>query len=305
MGRTHSTGGVGPSPARRTAPVPRQGPAPVAGCAAVRDGLYEKVPFRNAELDHRYGPNVHLLANPYLLSQLALLCARDTIQPAINRQIVDIYSRLLEHVMNAEFPRVVAEVATRMIDHSPAGVFRGEVLDRGTRAVTVNIARAGAVPSQTVYDLLNVALDPRHVRQDHIIMSRMLGPDEQVVGAGIGGMKIGGDVDGAFLLFPDPMGATGSSLSEAIATYRRTVAGTPRRIVNLHLIVTPEYLRRMTADHPGVVVYAVRLDRGLSPPEVMGTVPGSRWSEERGLTDRHYIVPGGGGFGEIMNNAYV
>ncbi len=267
--------------------------------------LYEKVPFRHSEIEHRYGPDVHILANPYLLSQLALLCAKETIQPAINRLVVDIYSRLVAEVMNGEFPRLVADVPTRMIDVTRAGVFHGEVLDRATRAVTVNIARAGALPSQTVYDLLNVVLDPRGVRQDHIIMSRMLGEDERVVGAGIGGMKIGGDVEDAFLLFPDPMGATGSSLSEAIATYKREVKGRPRRIVNVHLIVTPEYLRRMASDHPEVVVYAVRLDRGLSPPDVLETVPGARWSEERGLTDHQYIVPGGGGFGEIMNNAYV
>jgi uracil phosphoribosyltransferase len=277
----------------------------VAGCAAVPDRLYEKIPFRHSEIEHRYGPNVHILANPYLLSQLGQLCAKETIQPAINRLVVDIYSRLLEDVMNAEFPRVVIDIPTRMIDVTPAGVYRGEVLDRSARAVTVNIARAGAIPSQTVFDLLNVALDPRRVRQDHIIMSRMLGEHEEVVGAGIGGMKIGGDVEDAFLMFPDPMGATGSSLSEAIHTYKRKVPGKPRRIINLHLVVTPEYLRRMTRDHPDVVVYAVRLDRGLSAPDLMETVPGTRWDEERGLTDRQYIVPGGGGFGEIMNNAYV
>jgi len=269
------------------------------------DRLYEKIPFRHSELEHRYGANVHILSNPYLLSQLALLCARETHQPAINRLVVDIYARLLEDVMNAEFPRKLTDVRTRMFDVTPAGVFHGEVLDRSVRAVTVNIARAGAIPSQTVFDLLNVALDPEGVRQDHIIMSRMLGENEEVVGAGIGGMKIGGDIEGAFLMFPDPMGATGSSLSEAISTYKQKVPGTPHRIINIHLIVTPEYLRRMTRDHPDVLVYAVRLDRGLSAPDVMETVPGTRWAEERGLTDHQYIVPGGGGFGEIMNNAEV
>ncbi len=269
------------------------------------DRLYENVPFRHSEIDHRYGPNVHILADPYLLSQLAQLCAKGTVQPAINRLVVDIYSRILADVVNGEFPRVVADVPTRMIDVTPAGVFHGEVLDRSVRVVTVNIARAGALPSQTVYDLLNVLIDARNVRQDHIIMSRMLGEGERVVGAGIGGMKIGGDVEGAFLLFPDPMGATGSSLSEALSTYRRKVPGTPRRIVNIHLIVTPEYLRNMTKAHPDVIIYAIRLDRGLSPPEIMDTVPGTRWDEERGLTDHQYIVPGGGGFGEILNNAYV
>jgi uracil phosphoribosyltransferase len=269
------------------------------------DRLYERIAFRHSEIEHRYGPNVHILANPYLLSQLSQLCARETIQPAINRLVVDIYGRLLEDVMNAEFPRVLVDVPTRMADVTPAGVFHGEVLDRSARAVTVNIARAGAIPSQTIYDLLNVALEPRQVRQDHIIMSRMLGQNQEVVGAGIGGMKIGGDVEGAFLLFPDPMGATGSSLSEAIQTYKSKVPGKPRRIINLHLIVTPEYLRRMTRDHPDVIVYAVRLDRGLSAPDVLTTIPGTRWDEECGLTDHQYIVPGGGGFGEIMNNAFV
>jgi uracil phosphoribosyltransferase len=115
-----------------------------------------------------------------------------------------------------------------MIETTPQGVFYGEVTDPSTRAVTVNIARAGALPSQTVYDLLNWTLDPRKVRQDHIIMSRMLGANQEVVGAGIGGMKIGGDVDGAFLLFPDPMGATGGSRATAIDTYKKSVPGKVR-----------------------------------------------------------------------------
>jgi uracil phosphoribosyltransferase len=223
----------------------------------------------------------------------------------VNRLVRLLYEDLLRAVIAAEFPRRRAAVPTRMIASSPQAIFEGEVIDREVRAVTVNIARAGAVPSQVAYDLLNETLEPSLVRQDHIIMSRMLGPRQEVVGAGIGGMKIGGDVDGAFLLFPDPMGATGTSLATAIETYKRQVPGTPRRIVNVHLIVTPEYLRTMARTHPDVAVYAIRLDRGLSPPEVLDTVPGTRWEEERGLDDHQYIVPGGGGFGEIMNNAFV
>ncbi|HZY02215.1 MAG TPA: uracil phosphoribosyltransferase, partial [Anaeromyxobacteraceae bacterium] len=85
----------------------------------------------------------------------------------------------------------------------------------------------------------------------------------------------------------------------------RDIPGTPRKVITLNLIVTPEYLRAMTRRHPEVVIYALRLDRGLSAPEVLDTVPGTRWDEERGLDDHQYIVPGGGGFGEIMNNAFV
>jgi uracil phosphoribosyltransferase len=271
----------------------------------VRDRSYENVPYRLSELEHRYGPNVHLLASPLCLGQLATLCAKETRQPDINRLVRALYEDLLRTVIDAEFPRRRVAVPTRMIDSSPQAIFEGEVVDRHVRAVTVNIARAGTIPSQVAFDLLNETLEPSLVRQDHIIMSRMLGANEEVVGAGIGGMKIGGDVDGAFLLFPDPMGATGSSLATAIDTYKTKVPGKPRRIVNVHLVVTPEYLRHMTARHPDVAVYALRLDRGLSPPDVLATIPGTRWDEERGLDDHQYIVPGGGGFGEIMNNAYV
>ena len=271
----------------------------------MRDTLYANVPFRLNEMPHRYGPNVHLVGNPFLLSQLARLCAKGTGQPEINRLVAVLYSDLVKMVINAEFPRKMASMPTRMIDHTPQGIYQGEVIDPDVRAVTVNIARAGTLPSQVTYDLLNTTVDPLVVRQDHIIMSRMIDAKEHVVGSNIGGAKIGGDIDDAFVLFPDPMGATGGSLSTAVSMYKEKVPGKPRRILSLNLIVTPEFLRKVSQEHPDVVVYALRLDRGLSPPEVFGTLPGELWEKERGLDDRQYIVPGGGGFGEIMNNAYV
>jgi uracil phosphoribosyltransferase len=87
--------------------------------------------------------------------------------------------------------------------------------------------------------------------------------------------------------------------------YKKKVPGKMRKIICLHLIITPEYVRRVTTDHPDVAIYALRLDRGLSAPEVFATAPGELWEKERGLDDRQYIVPGGGGMGEVMNNAYV
>ena len=271
----------------------------------MRDALYENVPFRLSELKHHYGPRVHLVGNPFLLTQLATLCAKDTIQPQINQLASLLYTDLMKMVLNAEFPRKKVSIPTRMIASTPAGIYQGEVIDPEVRAVTVNIARAGTLPSMVCYDLLNNTQQPSLVRQDHIIMSRMIDSAEHVVGSEIGGAKIGGDVDDAILLFPDPMGATGGSLSTAITTYKTKVAGKPRKILCLNLIVTPEYLKRILGDHPDAVVYALRLDRGLSPPEVFATEPGQMWDQERGLNEKQYIVPGGGGFGEIMNNAFV
>jgi uracil phosphoribosyltransferase len=271
----------------------------------MRDTLYANVPFHLSEMRHHYGPNVHLVGNPFLLSHLAALCAKSTMQPQINQLVALLYADLVKTVINHQFPRKQVTIPTRMIDSTPQGLYQGEVVDRSVRAVTVNIARAGTLPSQVTYDLLNVTLDPVLVRQDHLIMSRMIDSAHTVVGSNVGGAKIGGDVDDAFVFFPDPMGATGGSLSTAVSLYKSRVAGHARRFLCLNLIVTPEYLRRITTEHPDVVIYALRLDRGLSPPEVFGTEPGQLWDKERGLDERQYIVPGGGGFGEIMNNAFV
>jgi uracil phosphoribosyltransferase len=269
------------------------------------DTTYQHLHFQLPELGHRYGPQVHLVGSPSQLTLLATLCAKGTGQPQVNTLVRTLYTDLVTQVVNHAFPRKRAVVPSRMIDSTPHGVYDGEVLDPDVRAVTVNIARAGTIPSQVTYDLLNTLLTPSLVRQDHLIMSRELDAAERVVGANIGGAKIGGEVEGAFLLFPDPMGATGGSLSAAISLYKRQVPGTLRGVLALNLIVTPEYLRRVTTDHPEVVIYALRLDRGLSPPDVLGTVPGTRWAEERGLDEHQYIVPGGGGMGEVMNNAWV
>ena len=271
----------------------------------MRDALYDKVPFKLNELTHHYGPNVHLVGSPYLLSRLARLCAKETVQPEVNQLVVTLYRDLVVMVINNEFPRASATIPTRMIDHTPRGIYQGEILDPEVRAVSVNIARAGTLPSQVTYDMLNEVLSPRLVRQDHIIMSRMLDNAEHVVGSNIGGAKIGGDVDDAVVIFPDPMGATGGSLCTAIDLYKHKVPGKLRKVICIHLIITPEYVKRVTTAHPDVKVYAIRLDRGLSPPEVFGTAPGELWEKERGLDDRQYIVPGGGGMGEVMNNAYV
>ena len=54
-----------------------------------------------------------------------------------------------------------------------------------------------------------------------------------------------------------------------------------------------------------VTIYAIRLDRGMSSQEVLDAAPGSGAGEEIGLNGSQYIVPGGGGLGEVINNAWV
>lgn len=274
------------------------------GGAAPVDSAYAHIPHPTAELEHRYGPNYHILADPFLLSHLARLCARETIQPEINNLVRDLYRYVIKAILNGQFPRTITRVHTRMFDSSPLGIWTGEVIDPEHRVVTVNIARAGTLPSQVVFDFLNTTMNPDMVRQDHIVMARQTDDAGKVSGFDASGIKIGGDVEDAIVIFPDPMGATGGSLAAAIDIYKREF-GSAAKYITANLIVTPQYLKRMRDRHPEVVVYAVRLDRGASPADVLATIPGERWAEESGLSDIQYILPGGGGFGEIMNNAYV
>lgn len=269
------------------------------------DICYEDVSFVLSECQHRYGPQVHVLNSPYLLTLLAQLGSPETQQPQVSALVRFIYRDLVTHILNREFPRRRACVPTRMQQMTPAGVYEGDVIEPKVRAVSVNIARAGTVPSETTYELLNMVLEPKLVRQDHIVMSRVVDAAGHVVGSTIGVAKIGGRVDDAYVIFPDPMGATGGSLSTAISLYKHNVGGSPRKIICANLIMTPEFIRKMTSTHPDVILYAVRLDRGLSPPDVLRRVPGEAWDQERGLDDKQYIVPGAGGMGEVMNNSFV
>jgi uracil phosphoribosyltransferase len=101
------------------------------------------------------------------------------------------------------------------------------------------------------------------------------------------------------------MGATGGSLSHAIDHYKKSIKGKELFFVGLHLIITPEFIKTITQNHPEVKIIALRLDRGLSDEETLQTIPGTHPEKERGLTDIQYIAPGAGGVGEILNNSFV
>jgi len=101
------------------------------------------------------------------------------------------------------------------------------------------------------------------------------------------------------------MGATGSTLETAYDIYENKVEGKVQKFISAHLIITPEFLRKALKACPNLIIYAVRLDRGLSDSDVLKTVPGTNWENERGLNEKQYIVPGAGGLGEILNNSFV
>ena len=194
---------------------------------------------------------------------------------------------------------------TRMTEMHPGLLLNGVRTKAQTRAISVNLARAGTYPSHLCFEALHDYLEPHGLRQDHIFAARQTGVDHHVTGTQLGASKIGGDQEGAFVFIPDPMGATGNTIVTAVEHYKRQVPGKAAAYIALHLIVTPEYLRRVLTKHPDLKIYALRLDRGLSSKAVLESPLGKFWDQERGLNDSDYIVPGGGGLGEILNNSFV
>ena len=269
------------------------------------DSQYQNLPRKHLELEHLYGDNVHIISSPVLMTALARVCSEEIRQPETNRMFAELYTDLLKVMANAQFPRTISAVQTRMRELTDQGVYHGETLDRKTKVAIAAVARAGVLPAHILFDRLNLLLDPAGVRIDYFFVARTTDDEDHVNGAEVSCHKIGGPIDDAILVLPDPMGATGSSMIQTLDTYKQAKSGTPTKKIAMHLIVTPEYLAAMREQHPDVIIYAIRLDRGLSSPEVLATIPGTHWDKERGLTDNQYIVPGGGGIGEVMTNSWV
>jgi uracil phosphoribosyltransferase len=272
----------------------------------LKDIAYSKIPYKYSELKHSYGSQVHLASNPLQLSLLAKLSSIDTKQPLINNLVRKMYSALLNDVINSIFPKKHVAIKTRMNpSHPREGVYSGEIISPETNIVCVDLARAGMLPSFQIYDDLNYIVGPDLVRQDHIYIGRTVNDEEKVTGAKMHGSKIGGPIDEAIVLIPDPMGATGTTLIQVIDHYKKNVPGIPLKFVAMHLIVTPEYMKAVTKAHPDVEIFALRIDRGLSSDKVKNSPLGKFIDEEKGLNSHQYIVPGAGGVGEILNNSFV
>ncbi|QDU69343.1 uracil phosphoribosyltransferase [Engelhardtia mirabilis] len=259
---------------------------------------------RAGEREHYYGERVHLVDNALIQSAIARLGNGDSRRAELYRLLELVYHSLAVEALGNELPRARVEVSTRMQEFHPAeGVFRGEALDPSHSVVVVDVIRGGIVPAQIVFEMLTAVLPDACTRLDHLNMARISDDQGRVTGVDLSGSKVGGTVEGATLVIPDPMGATGSTVVRALEHYLEH-HGRPAKVVVLPMIATPEFVRRVTEASELVHVFAARLDRGLSAPDVLATTPGERWSEERGLNDHGYIVPGAGGVGEILNNAW-
>ncbi len=251
-------------------------------------------------MTHHYGERFHLIDDLFLQTLLTELCQAQTKQPQINRLVELLYNGLIVKAANQMFPRQKITTQTRMQSDLTA-----ECLSPETKAVTVNLARAGTYPSHICYEYLHWFLNPDHVRQDHIFAARKTNSDDVVTGTNLGSFKIGGSISDSYVIFPDPMGATGGTIISAIDHYNQEVVGPVKAYIALHLIVTPEYLKKVLAVNSPLHVFALRVDRGLSEKHILSSPLGLYWDKEKGLNDKQYIIPGAGGLGELLNNSFV
>lgn len=257
------------------------------------------------ETEHRYGPNVHLLSDSYILSLLARIGSPSTGTETVTALVRSAYRHLLGQVLAREFPAPVDRVPTRMVETEPRGVYEGPRLSQDTQLIVGSVIRAGILPSQTCYEAACEVLPPRNVRLDFVNLSRITDEGGQVTGVRLDGSNIGGPVEGAVIVIPDPMGATGGTIERVTRIYEDVPGGPPAVVAAVHLMVTPEAIQRLTVSCPALHIYAARLDRGLSPADVLDSVPGTYPDRERGLDAVQYIVPGAGGMGELLTNAWV
>lgn len=256
-------------------------------------------------IDHHYPEQVTILDDPYLTHLCGLLSTHDCRQPQFNQLIKRTFQQLFIHVMNNEWPQLDTSFKTRMTDLHQDIRLQTKLFDQNQKGVCVDVARAGMLPTQIFFDELNQLINPEGNRQDHVFASRATNKMGEVTHTELSSSKVGGDVKDAIVMIPDPMGATGSSLSEVVQFYKDEVDGPAKKYIAVHMIITPEYIRKVTDEHPDVKIYAARLDRGFSSPEALASAPGKLWDEEKGLNDNQYIVPGAGGVGELINNSFV
>ena len=265
---------------------------------------YSKVAL--SQIDHCYPPQVRILNYPYLNTLLYRLSSKSSYGGEINSLVENLYDQFLGLIFSAMLPTHYQQTPTRMHTSQSPAILNSEIINSQVPMTLVSLARAGIIPSLVAYKKLLQIMAPELVRQDHFSMNRKTNEKQEVIGVDVSSSKLGPAMNEGMVMVADPMGATGSSTDYVFSHYKQHMDLEGKlQYVAVHLIVTPEYLKRITAAHPDVHIFALRLDRGLSAPEVLKTPPGTYWDREQGLNSQGYIVPGAGGLGEILNNVYV
>lgn len=256
------------------------------------------------QIEHHYGPQVHVLSDSMAAAGLTRLSDRQTTQHHVRSLARALFDEvLLRAVVDQIFPTTQVTVQTPMSEHvGERGELTAIIPDPSTLVAIATLLRAGDVPASACFGRLSGILNTDTIRQDFFGASRVTNGEHQVTGTEVTYRKTG-DLRDRILLIPDPMGATGGTLVQTLDLYGIEQVAGAKAIVAMHLIITPEYIRRVLKACPQAQIFALRLDRGMSDPEVLASVPGTYPDREFGLNSRQYIVPGAGDLGFRLTGA--
>ncbi|MDA8791956.1 hypothetical protein N9N67_01850 [Bacteriovoracaceae bacterium] len=256
-------------------------------------------------LEHKYGDQFHILNNAWANHLLALFSSDKTQVPNLFLQVDQLYQYMLQYVLNNMLEKKQLELKTRMYDSTDKAVLNVEGLDLSRELSILSLARAGIIPSQRLFESLLNLYPVSQLRMDHVYINRKTNEQNEVVGVEFTGSKIGGSFQNKTCLIPDPMGATGSTIDFVVNNLlKENSKELPKRVIAMHLIITPEYIKLIKEKCPQLQVVALRVDRGLTEDKYLSDLPGTFLEEEKGLNQFHYIVPGAGGVGELFNNSF-
>lgn len=203
---------------------------------------------------------VILIDHPYAQHILTKLRDASTNSLEFRKGLVRL-GRIMGYEIAKTFPRREVDVRT------PLGIAKGIVLEGLDDVVIVEILRA-AMP--LVEGLLKAFPNARIG-----VIAAKRREERGRIGVDIYYVKLP-EVDGRVVIVADPMLATGSTLSAAIAEVLKR--GRPSRLLTASIIATPMGIERVLATYPSAEVFAVAIDEELD--------------------DRGFIVPGLGDAGD-------
>lgn len=208
-------------------------------------------------IDHGFA-NLVVFDHPLISHKLSYIRESTTSHRAF-RALMTQVAGLMVYEVTRSFETTPIEIETPMQRTSAR---------RLSRTITVvPVLRAGLGMTQGVLDLMPEA------RVGHLGLAR----DEETLEPVAYLNKLPGDLNAGPVVLVDPMLATGGSAVAAIRMLREAGAHDLRMVC---LVASPEGVRRLGAETPGVKIYAAALDEGL---------------DERG-----YIVPGLGDAGDRL-----
>ena len=189
-------------------------------------------------------PNLVIIRHPLVQHKLTVLRDRETSTKTF-KELVDEIAMLMAYEATADLSLVDHTVET------PLERTVGKAVS-GKKLTLVPILRAGLGMVEGILRLVPAA------RVGHIGLYRnheTLEPVDYY-------FKVPGDAAERDFFVLDPMLATGGSAVSAVTSLKRAGAA---RIRFLCLVAAPEGVRRLTAAHPDVTIYAAALDRELNP----------------------------------------